>query len=156
MPRPKQHSVSLNDEEHAQLKALIRKGEGNARVLTRARILLLAHDNYFDKDAAKVLRVSASTVLSIRKRFVTEGLEAALYDKPRPGAAPKLDGKQEALLVALACSQPDDRESWTMQLLADKLVELEVVDAISDETVRRTLKKTTLNPGKSDSGASAK
>ena len=156
MPRPKQHPVSLNDEEHSQLKALIRKGEGNARVLTRARILLLAQDNYFDKDAAKVLRVSASTVLSIRKRFVSEGLEAALYDKPRPGAVPKLDGKQEALLTALACSQPDDRESWTMQLLADKLVELGVVDAISDETVRRTLKKTTSNPGKQSSGVSAR
>ena len=156
MPRPKQHSVSLNDEEHTQLKALIRKGEGNARVLTRARILLLAHDNYFDKDTAKVLRVSVSTVLSIRKRFVSEGLEAALYDKPRPGAAPKLDGKQEALLIALACSQPDEREIWTMQLLADKLVELKVVDEISDETVRRTLKKTSLNRGKSSSGASAR
>lgn len=156
MPRPKQHSVSLNDEEHTQLKALIRKGEGNARVLTRARILLLAHDNYFDKDTAEVLRVSASTVLSVRKRFVNEGLEAALYDRARPGAAPRLDGKQEALLVALACSQPDERESWTMQLLADKLVELKVVDAISDETVRRTLKKTTSSRGRRSNGVSAR
>lgn len=156
MPRPKQHVVRLNDEEQAQLKTLIRKGESNARVLTRARILLLAHDNCFDKDVAKVLKVSASTVLSIRKRFVAEGLDAALYDKPRPGGAPKLDGKQEALLVALACSQPEARESWTMQLLADKLVELKVVDEISDETVRRTLKKMRLNRGKSSSGASAR
>jgi putative transposase len=81
-------------------------------------------------------------------------LEATLYDKPRLGSKPMLDGKQEALLVALACSQPDERESWTMQLLADKLVELKVVDAISDETVRRTLKKTTSNRGKRSSGAS--
>ena len=152
MPRPKQHVVRLNDEEQAQLKTLIRRG-GNARVLTRARILLLAHDNCFDKDVAKALKVSASTVLSIYKRFVAEGLQAALYDKPRPGGAPKLDGKQETLLVALACSQPEARESWTMQLLADKLVELKVVDSISDETVRRTLKKTILSRGRSNNGA---
>ena len=153
MPRPKQHHVKLNDEEQAKLKALIRKGEGNARVATRARILLLADDDCFDKDVAKMLKVSASTVLSIRKRFAAEGLAAALYDRPRPGAARMLDSNQEALLVALACSQPDDRESWTMQLLADKLVELEVVGSISDETVRRTLKKTSLNRGGSSSGA---
>ena len=100
--------------------------------------------------------VTDSTVLNIRRRFAVGGIEAALYDKPRPGAVPKLDGKQEALLVALACSQPDDRESWTMQLLADKLVELKVVEAISDETVRRTLKKTSLSRGRSSSGVSAK
>lgn len=154
MPRPKQYVVSLNDEEQTQLTSLLRKGEHNARVLTRARILLLAHDDGLDKDVAKALGVSASTVLSIRKRFTTEGFEAALYDRPRPGAVPKLDGKQEALLVALACSQPDERESWTMQLLADKLVELEVVTSISDETVRRTLKKTSSSRGKRSSGAS--
>ena len=74
---------------------------------------------------------------------------------PDPGGKLKLDGKQEALLVALACSQPDERESWTMQLLADKLVELKVVDEISDETVQRTLKKTTSNPGRSNNDASA-
>ena len=89
-----------------------------------------------------------------RKRFASEGLEATLYDKPRLGSKPKLDGNQEALLVALACSQPDKRDGWTMQLLADKLVELEMVDAISDETVWRTLKKTTSNRGGSSSGGS--
>ena len=156
MPRPKQHVVKLSDAQHEQLKTLLSKGEANARVLTRARVLLLAHDNWFDKDVAKALQVNDSTVLNIRRRFAVGGLEAALYDKPRPGAVPKLDGKQEALLVALACSQPDDRESWTMQLLADKLVELKVVEAISDETVRRTLKKTSLSRGRSSSGVSAK
>lgn len=156
MPRPKQHVVELSEAQREQLNILVSKGEVNARVLTRARVLLLAHDNWFDKDVAGALQINNSTVLNIGQRFGVGGLEAALYDRARPGAAPKLDGKQEALLVALACSQPDDRESWTMQLLADKLVELKVVDAISDETVRRTLKKTTLNPGKSDSGASAR
>ena len=79
----------------------------------------------------------------IRKRFVEGGLEAALTERPRPGGKPKLDGKAEATLVAWACSTPpDDRKQWTMQLLADKLIELKLVEAISDETVRRTLKKT--------------
>ncbi len=82
-------------------------------------------------------------MVRICKRFVEEGLEAALRDRPRPGAQRQLDGKQEALLIALACSvPPDGRTRWTMQLLANKLVELRVVEAISDETVRRTLKKT--------------
>lgn len=155
MSRPKQHPISLNDEQHEQLNKLLSKGEANARVLTRARILLLAHKQWFDKDVAEALQVSASTVMNVRKRFSAGGLETALYDKPRPGAVRKLDGKQEALLVALACSQPDERESWTMQLLADKLVELNVVDEISDETVRRTLKKTRSSRGKRSSGALA-
>jgi transposase len=155
MSRPKQHPVSLNDEQHEQLNKLLSKGEANARVLTRARILLLAHKQWFDKDVAEALQVNPSTVMNVRKRFGTGGLDAALYDKPRPGAVRKLDGKQEALLVALACSQPDERETWTMQLLADKLVELNVVDEISDETVRRTLKKTRSSHGRRSSGALA-
>ncbi len=122
---------------------------------TLACILLLAHKQWFDKDVAEALQVSASTVMNVRKRFGAGGLDAALYDKPRPGAVRKLDGKQEALLVALACSQPDERETWTMQLLADKLVELNVVDEISDETVRRTLKKTRSSRGRRSSGALA-
>jgi hypothetical protein len=85
----------------------------------------------------------------IRKRFVDEGLEAALCERPRPGGQRKLDGKQEAFLIALACSTPPQgRTSWTMQLLAAKLVELQVIDAISDETVRRTLKKTSSSRGR--------
>ena len=155
MSRPKQHPVSLNNEQHEQLNKLLSKGEANARVLTRARILLLAHKQWFDKDVAEALQVSASTVMNVRKRFGAGGLDAALYDKPRPGAVRKLDGKQEALLVALACSQPDERETWTMQLLADKLVELNVVDEISDETVRRTLKKTRSSRGRRSSGVLA-
>ena len=156
MPKHKEHLIRLSDEQHQQLKTLLSKGEANTRVLTRARVLLLAHDNWFDKDAASALQVSPSTVMNIRRRFGVGGLDAALYDKPRPGAVRKLDGKQEALLVALACSQPEARESWTMQLLADKLVELKVVDAISDETVRRMLKKTTSSLGRSNNGAPAR
>jgi transposase len=97
--------------------------------------------------------VGIATVERVRKRFVEEGLEAALNERPRPGGQRKLDGKQEAFLIALACSTPPEgRRSWTMQLLADKLVELRVIDAISDETVRRTLKKTSLNRGRKSPG----
>jgi putative transposase len=88
------------------------------------------------------------TPLDILERLAAEGLSVTLKSK--------LDGKQEALLIALACSQPEDRENWTMQLLADKLVELKVVNSISDETVRRTLKKTTSSRGRRSSGVSAK
>ena len=156
MPRPKQHRVVLNQQQKQRLQELISKGQASARVIRRAHGLLLAAEDQEDKVVAAALHLNAQTVYQLRKRFGAVGLEATLYDKPRPGAAPKLDGKQEALLIALSCSTPDNRESWTMQLLADKLVELGVVDAISDETVRRTLKKTTSNPGKSDSGASVR
>lgn len=88
--------------------------------------------------------MGTATVERIRKRFVELGVAGALTERPRPGAKAKLDGKAEATLVAWACSTPpDDRKHWTMQLLADKLVELKLVDSISDETIRRTLKKTT-------------
>lgn len=156
MPRPKKYRVELNEQQRQQLQDLITKGHASARVIRRAHVLLLSAEDKEDKAVAAALHLNAQTVYQLRKRFVQEGLDATLYDKPRPGGKPKLDGKQEALLVALACSEPDERESWTMQLLAEKLVELNVVDAISDETVRRTLKKTTSNLGKRNSGASAK
>lgn len=156
MPRPKLHRVELSDSDRQRLHDLINKGRASARVIRRVHVLLLAAEDKEDKDVAAALHLNAQTVYQLRKRFASEGLEATLFDKPRLGSRPMLDGKQEALLVALACSQPDERENWTMQLLADKLVELNVVDAISDETVRRTLKKTISNPGKPNSGASAK
>ncbi len=111
-------------------------------MLTRARILLLSAEGKSDDFIADALKVVPQTVRNIRKRFAQEGLEAALSERPRPGVQRKLDGKQEAFLIALACSDPPPgREHWTMQLLADKLVELGVVESISDETVRRVLKK---------------
>ncbi len=89
-----------------------------------------------------------STVERIRKRFVEGGLEWALTERPRPGGTPKLQGKAEAFLIATACSAPPrGRQRWTLQLLAERVVEVGLVDTISDETIRRTLKKTTLNPG---------
>jgi transposase len=140
---PKRYIVDLAEDERAGLLALLRKGTAPARRLTRARILLLADEGGPDAAIAAALHVHAATVERTRRRFVEGGVERALRDKPRPGGRPKLDGKQAAHLVALACSAPPEgRSRWTMQLLADRLVELALVAAISDETVRRTLKKT--------------
>lgn len=140
----KRYRVQLTEEETARLRALTRKGTARARTIRRAQILLLAQAGQADAEIAQAVGAGRSTVERTRKRFAEAGLEAALCEKPRPGAARKLDGKQEALLVALACSVPPaGRKRWTMQLLADRLVVLHVVDALSDETVRRTLKKGT-------------
>lgn len=153
MPRPKKHVVELTDEQRSSLLDLLKKGEAKARMLIRARILLLSAEGKTDRWIADALKVNPQTVRNIRKRFAEEGLEAALQERPRPGARPKLDGKQEAFLIALACSEPPEgREHWTMQLLADRLVELGIVASISDETVRRVLKKTTSSPGRRSNG----
>jgi transposase len=126
------------------LLGLTKKGSVAARKLTRAHILLQADTGATDDAIAHALHIGSATVERIRKRFVQGGVEGALTQRPRPGGKRKLDGKAEATLVAWACSTPpDDRKHWTMQLLADKLIELKLIEAISDETVRRTLKKTT-------------
>jgi transposase len=140
----KRYIVDLTADERAGLRALLNKGAAPARRLTRARILLLADEGGTDPEIAAALHVHRATVERTRRRFVEGGgVERALSDRPRPGGRPKLGGKGEAHLVALACSAPPEgRSRWTMQLLADRLVELKLVEAISDETVRRTLKKT--------------
>lgn len=141
---PTQYLVNLTEEERASLLDLIKKGKPSARKVARARILLHADDGAADEEIATALHLGFSTVHRTRQRFVEGGLEWALTERPRPGGRRKLDGKQEALLVAWACSTPPaGRTAWTMQLLADKLVELQQVESLSDETVRRTLKKTT-------------
>jgi transposase len=139
----KRYLVKLTRRERADLLALLNKGIASARKLTRARILLAADEHKTDAEIACALHVHPATVERTRRRFVDGRIAGALSEKPRPGGRPKLDGKQEAFLVALACSTPPTgRGHWTMQLLADRLVELGLVAAISDETVRRTLKKT--------------
>jgi transposase len=144
----KKYVVDLNEHEKKRLEDLSTKGKSGARKIRRARILLLAEEGYLDEEIARALGAAVTTVERIRKRFVEEGLEAALSERPRPGAARKLDGHQEAYLMALACSDPPQgKKRWSMQLLADRLVEVGVVDEISDETVRRTLKKGTSNRG---------
>jgi transposase len=149
----KRYIVTLTEDERAYLLTLTKKGKIAARKLTHAHILLQADAGDMDAVIAAALQVGIATVERVRKRFVEEGLEAALNERPRPGGQRKLDGKQEAFLIALACSTPPEgRTSWTMQLLAHKLVELRVIDAISDETVRRTLKKTSLSRGRKSPG----
>jgi transposase len=142
------YHVSLTAEERASLLALVRRGKSSARKVMRAQLLLLADEGKSDIDIQAALHTSMSTILRTRKRLVEDGLAAALNEKPRSGAPCKLNGKQEAYLIALACSNPPvGRDRWTLRLLADKLVELDVVEEISDETVRLRLKKTKLSRG---------
>lgn len=153
--RTKVYVVDLTDDERAALVALIHAATTRARMVNRAQILLHADEGKQDKEIAAALHTSGSTVGRIRKRFVEDGLHGALHEVVRPGGARKLDGAQAAHLVALACSDPPDgRKEWTMQLLADRLVTLGVVEAISDETVRRTLKRGASSRGCTSSGAS--
>lgn len=153
--RPQTYRVELSEEDRVRLLLLIRQGAAPARVIRRAHTLLQASEGAFDHEIAAALHVHRTSVQRTRRRFVEEGLEAALHERPRPGAEPTLDGKGEAFLVALACSTPPEgKKHWSLQLLADKLVELSVVEAISDETVRRVLKKTRPSPGSASSGAS--
>ena len=144
----KVYVVDLTPDEREELVGLLRGGQARVRKTNRARILLLADKGRTDEEIAEALLTSVSTVERTRKRFVEEGLERALNESPRPGGRRKLMGKQEAYVVALACSDPPEgKQRWSMRMLADKLVELEVVEEISDETVRRTLKRGTLSPG---------
>ena len=143
------YRVTLIQEERDELEQLLAKGKAAARKLTHARILLKADASeggpgWRDETIVHALDCSAATVYRVRERFVRKGVEAALEPKPPARVYPRrLDGKGEAQLVTLACSQPPGgRTRWTLQLLADRLVELDVVDRISPETVRLTLKKT--------------
>lgn len=145
--------VKLTAEERTQLERLVSTGKRAAATLIHARILLKADaadgKGWENERIAEALDINPATVHRVRQAFVDEGLEAALYRKKssRPQDR-KLDGEGEARLVALACSKPPEgRVRWTMQLLAEKLIELKIVDTISDDTVHRTLKKTKLNRG---------
>lgn len=150
MPRKQKYPVELSNEEREYLRGITRTGKHPARVIQRAHILLLSDAGKQDKEIIKLLQVAPMTVSGTRERWVKE---KRLEDRPKPGSKPMLDAKQESLLIALSCSDaPEGRNEWTMQLLADKLVELKVVESISDETVRRTLKKTNLSRGKKSSG----
>lgn len=151
----KKYKVMLDAEERAYLLGLIGAGKASALKLARARILLKADAGpegpaWPDASIAEAVEVDVTTVERIRQRCVEQGLEAALQRKTQdhPSRRRKLDGAGEARLVALACSEPPHgRAAWTLQLLADRLVELRVVDAIADETVRQVLKKTNLSRG---------
>lgn len=138
----KKYVVDLTEEEHTFLLHFINQGTQSARKLKRAHILLLANEGKRDKEIAEALHTSTPTVQRTRQRFVEGGLERALNEDPRPGGRKKLDARGEAVLEMLARSEPPTgRKRWTLQLLADRLVELKVVDSISPETVRQELKK---------------
>lgn len=139
----KLYTVSLTDEQREELLVLIRSGKASARRLRRARTLLLADEGKTDLQIASALHAGRATVARTRQRFAEEGFEAALGERTREGATPKLSPKQEALLVALACSKPPKgKQRWALRMLADRMVELGHVDELSYETVRRRLKKT--------------
>jgi DNA-binding transcriptional ArsR family regulator len=145
----KKYPVILTQTEREQLKDLIAAGTAPARKLTHARILLKADQSpegpaWVDEEVADAVEVSQPTVSRVRKQYFEEGMEAALNRRP-PNREyhRKLDGEQEARLVALACSEPlEGQARWSLRLLADRMVELSVVEDISYQTVRRTLKKT--------------
>lgn len=157
MPKPQTYKVNLTAQEKERLHKLINKGTAKAREIKHAHVLLLSDAGKLDREIEEALHISHQTIFKIRQRFFLEGLESSLKDKPRPGKKSKLDDKAEAYLISLSCSNPEgEREVWTMQMLADKLVELKLVDSLSDETVRRHLKKTNLSLGKRSNGSSAK
>lgn len=146
----KKFVVTLEADERRQLRDVIRVGRAAAYKRRHAEVLLKADAGpqgpaWTDERIAEAFAVSVRGIVYLRERFVTEGLEAALgrRTRSRPPVEPKLDGRQEARLVALSCSAaPEGRRRWTLRLLADRLVELQVVDSISHETVRQALKKT--------------
>jgi transposase len=157
--RNKTWRVTLTDTERTALRELIAAGEAPARKLTHARILLKADESsggpgWSDSAITEALEISGPTVGRVRKRYVTEGLDAALNHRPpKAQRPPKLDGRQEAHLIALACSDPPPGHArWTLRLLADKMVELEFIDYVSHVTVWQTLKKTNSSRGGASSG----
>jgi len=150
----KKSIVDLTAEERTTLEELLQKGKSSARKLTRVRILLQADEGFTDEEIATALEVGIATVERTRQRFVEKNLEAR-NELPRPGGQCKLSGKQEAHLVAVACTPaPTGQARWTLQLLADKVVELGFVESIARETVRQVLKKTRSTPGGTSSGVS--
>lgn len=148
MGRPRVYVVELSPEERMRLRDVAQKGHAGARVIRRAQTLLLADEGYQNKEIAQVLGVASETVKNTNKRYAKEGLDSALHERPRPGHGRKLQGREEAQLIALACSDPPEgRARWSLRLLAERLVALEIVEEVSYQTVRRTLKKTRSNRG---------
>ena len=151
----KLYQVNLTEDEREQLLGITRRGKSSGRKVKRSLILCKADEGLTGQQVAEALMVGPSTMGRVRQRFVEGGLERALNDLPRPGQRRKLDGKQEAHLVAVACSAPPEGHArWTLRLLADQAVKLELTGSISRETVRQVLKKTNSSPGGKRSGAS--
>jgi transposase len=156
------YRVCLGTEERQYLERFVNTGTAKARKITRARILLLADEGpegpaKNDEQIVESLGVCFRTIAKTRECFAEGGVQSALDDRPRPGQPPKLSGRDEAMITAVACSDPPSgRGRWTLRLLADKLVELSMVDSISHETVRKVLKKTISSRGFANNGVSAR
>jgi transposase len=148
-----QRHIYLQKNERTELEQLIKSGTHSARVIARGRILLLLDRSLGQKrtirEVVEAAMVSQGTVSNVKRRYFAGGLAGALFEKPRPGAKPKIDGEVEAHLIALACSDPPEGYArWTLRLLADRLVQMEVIDSISHVAVGDALKKTHLSLGR--------
>ncbi len=150
----KKHLVELDERQRERLRLLVSKGEAKAREIRRGHILLQAERGKTDVEIADFLGISVQSVYVIRRKFSEKGLEAAIFDRKRSPRQTLLDAKQEAHLIALVCSEPPEgRTKWTIRLLREKVIEVGIVNAISRETIRKTLKKTFSNRGKKQVGA---
>jgi len=143
------HEVHLKDEERRKLLAIVSKGRNKAVVIQRAHILLKVAEGKTDAEISQMLYASEQTIRRTRLRFAQEGLQAALEDKPHPAIGSELDEKQEARIIALACSDPPAGQArWTLELLTQEVLRDGIVTRISPETVRLLLKKTNSSPGR--------
>ncbi|MBI4655602.1 MAG: helix-turn-helix domain-containing protein [Elusimicrobia bacterium] len=141
----KKNLITLKAKERTYLQQLIAKGIKKARTITRCRILLMADKRKTDTQIVEALSTARNTARIVRYRYVHNGLESAINEQPRPGAPNKFTGRDKAKVTALACSKPPEGHTrWTLRLIADSLVELDIVDNISHQTVKRILKKTNL------------
>ena len=153
----KAEPIKLSTDERSSLTNILRRGTTPARVQTRARTLDLLHRGRHPNEIAVTLGLSLPTVFNIKRRYLSQGLDSALYDRPRSGKPPKIDGTARAKITALACSKaPTGHARWTLRLLADKAVELGFCESISHETVKEVLKKTDSNRIAKRHGASVR
>ena len=149
------YRVELTESQKRRLGEVANRGRSPARTVKRALALLKVGEGQTDDQVAEALSISSRTVIRIRKRFSEDGLESALTERPRPGKKRRLDERAEAHLVAIACSDPPEGHAhWTLNMLAERMVELDYVDSVARETVRQSLKKTNSNRGRRKSGAS--
>jgi transposase len=142
----KKNLIKLKKKDQRILEQLIIKGSQKSRTITRSRILLMANKGKTDTQIIEALNVARNTIRTVRYRYVHQGLETAINEQPRPGAPNKFTGRDKAKVTAIACSKPPEgRNRWTLRLIADTMVELDIVDDISHHTVQRVLKKTNLS-----------
>jgi len=144
----KEFRIQLNEQERLRLQKIVRSGKERARKITRCRILLLADEanGKTDKEISDALNVCLATIFYIRRRYCQEGLECAIGERARSGQPPRFKGRAAAKLTAIACSKPPEGQArWSLRLLADRAVELKIVDSISHQSVSNILKKTNLN-----------